>query len=728
MNLHCVISFLFNGLTTVFDILLYPIYFAWYQPWKELKKRRTPRSTVNFTSENEVIIKSVAESLTKEVRANQPFVENVYELFKLSSNKHAEKLCSGTRKILKQVIEQDTQNIAAQKFLMEDAYRWYSYKSIQNRIDNVSLGLISGTCVKSKDVVVFYADTCLEWFISAMACFKINCKIATIYTNLGQDGVRYCINKVKPKLIITTQQLLPNLLDILGKKSNYPKEIIYFPTSFNSDNIGDITVVPWIVHNFDDIENFGKDSDKAKVTWKAAKRDDVAMIMFTSGSTGNPKGVVLSHDNIIEGVYGFQIKISNDVGYADLSNETYVAYLPLAHIFELMVELLQYSTGVRVAYSSPFTLTEKSPKIAKGQKGDLALIQPTLMVAVPLVLNRVYKNIRSAVENKNPLFSQLFKLSFEYKRYWRERGMDTPLLNALIFKKISNALGGKLRVLYCGGAPLSNDIYHFFRLVMCPTTITGYGLTESCGNGIQSNNMDPQMSPQDGFVIKLQSWKEGSYLVNDKNQPGGEILLSSRTVAKGYYKLEDELSNASFFTDSEGVEWFRTGDIGQLDPISGTLRIVDRRKDLIKLQMGEYVSLSKVESEIKMHPMVDMVCVYADPMKVSTIAFIIPDDTKLSEMANQCKISHNTASRKDLCNNPLLTEHVLKDLKRFVTGKLQKFEIPKEITLVNEMWNPESGLVTAAMKLKRKAIQNAYQHDIDKMYRKIDQSKSIQFP
>ena len=108
-------------------------------------------------------------------------------------------------------------------------------------------------------------------------------------------------------------------------------------------------------------------------------------------------------------------------------------------------------------------------------------------------------------------------------------------------------------------------------------------------------------------------------MVNDQNRPGGEILLSSKTLAKGYYKLEDELSNAAFSKDSEDIQWFRTGDIAQLNPINGTLRIVDRRKQLIKLKMGKYVSLTKVEREIKLHPMVHLVCVYADPMKTSTV-------------------------------------------------------------------------------------------------------------
>ena len=572
MNLYLVVSFLFNGLTTIFDILLYPIYYSWYQPWKELKRRRTPRVTVDFVSENEVVIKCLELPLTKEVRANQPLVRNIYELFKISSNKHAEKLCSGTRKVLKEVTEQDKQNIVARKFLMEDAYRWYTYQSIQKRIDDVAFGLVSETCLKSKDVVVIYADTCLEWFISAMACFKVNCKIATIYTNLGPDGVRYCINKVKPKLIITTQKLLSNLQEILNNESNDLKEIIFFPNLMHPGNIDNIKEGPWIIHNFDDIEHFGKDSGDANNAseWQVAEQDDIAMIMFTSGSTGNPKGVLLSHGNIIEAVHVNTASISEYMECIDLSNETHIAYLPLAHIYEFVVEMTSYCSGVRVAYSSPFTLTERSPKVAKGQKGDLSLIQPTFMIAVPLVLNRVYKNIRSEIENKNPLFAQLLKLSFEYKKYWHERGMDTPLLNALVFEKIAGVLGGKLRVLFCGGAPLHNDVYDFFRLVMCPTTIVAYGLTESCCNGMGSSKNDPQLCPADGLVLKLESWKEGGYLVNDENQPGGEILLSSKTLAKGYYKLENELSNSSFFTDSNGVQWFRTGDIAQLDLIAGT--------------------------------------------------------------------------------------------------------------------------------------------------------------
>ena len=195
-------------------------------------------------------------------------------------------------------------------------------------------------------------------------------------------------------------------------------------------------------------------------------------------------------------------------------------------------------------------------------------------------------------------------------------------------------------------------------------------------------------------------------------------------MTQGYYHLQDVSANSAFVTDSKGKRWVRSGDIGQLNPVTGSLRIIARRKDLVKLQMGEYVSLSKVESEIKIHPLVDTVYVYADPAKTTTVALIVPDQSKLLELGHQLNISNNYATYKDLCKNPILIDWVLKDITTYVSRRLENFEVPKGITLVSETWNPDSGLVTSAMKLKRKPIQNAYQHEINRMYDSIALLKS----
>ena len=181
------------------------------------------------------------------------------------------------------------------------------------------------------------------------------------------------------------------------------------------------------------------------------------------------------------------------------------------------------------------------------------------------------------------------------------------------------------------------------------------------------------------------------------------------------------------------MHWFRTGDVGHLNPTTGSLSIIDRRKDLVKLQMGEYVSLSKVESAVKMHPLVDTVCVYADPTKTATIALILPDNAKLFELKEKLGVcSHSeheddeqlNNTREFLCKNAMLVDHVLKDVIKHVSGQLQNFEIPKAIKLVHEAWTPDNGLLTSAMKLKRRAIQMMYQQDINQMYDTIAMSKA----
>ena len=210
-------------------------------------------------------------------------------------------------------------------------------------------------------------------------------------------------------------------------------------------------------------------------------------------------------------------------------------------------------------------------------------------------------------------------------------------------------------------------------------------------------------------------------------------MLNSKSLANGYYNCPDEMSNASFYTDSEGTRWLRTGDVGYLNPTTGSLSIIDRCKDLVKLQMGEYISLSKVESEIKIHPLVDTVCIYADPTKTATVALILPDGAKLFELKKELNILFPSEhedddmwnnSKEDLCKNDMLANHVLKDITKFAAKKLQNFEIPKAVKLVPDEWTPDTGLVTSSMKLKRKPIQKLYQQEIDQMYDMIAMSKA----
>ena len=733
MGVYGQIKPILKATIAIVDILLYPFYYVWYQPWKELEKRKTRRTTIEYISGTEVLAKPVITPFHRQIKQNQPDASNIYELFKIAAEKHSSQPCSGTRKVLSEKMEKDSKGTVTTKFMMEDDYQWQSFETVHKRIENVSDGLLVGTSLNPKDIVVIYADTCLEWFLIALACFRNNYTIATLYTNLGTDGVAYGINHVKPKLIVTSQELLPKLLGILDNNVQDVKNIIYIDNPLKALVLDDgINEGQFNIQTFNEIEGFGKNiqGDRNKYSLKSAEKDDLAIIMFTSGSTGNPKGVMVTHENMMEAIQNQEIYAYDMFGEAlekSISEECYLAYLPLAHILELNMEIMFYCAGVKVGYSSPATMTEKSPKIAKGQKGDIALVRPTVLVAVPLVLDRVYKGIMANVASKGPVFEEIFNFIYQYKKFWFRKGFDTPLFNRIIFKKLQGALGGRVKMLFSGGAPLANDVNEFFKICICPEVVIGYGSTECTGGASCSDRFDEIGEcgrPAFGTTFKLESWEEGGYLVTDQPGPRGEVILNSKSLTKGYYNLQDESSNASFTIDSNGERWFRTGDIGQFNPVTGSLRLIDRRKDLVKLQMGEYVSLSKVESEIKIHPLIDTVCVYADPTKTSTVALIIPDNAKLFELRDQLNITDKCETKEEVCKNSILIDYVLKDITSFVSRRLEKFEIPKGITLVSEMWTPESGFVTSAMKLKRKPIQNAYQTDIDRMYDNIAVLKS----
>ena len=282
----------------------------------------------------------------------------------------------------------------------------------------------------------------------------------------------------------------------------------------------------------------------------------------------------------------------------------------------------------------------------------------------------------------------------------------------------------------------------------------GYGLTESCACCTIMDSDDNSTSrtgpPLQGVLVKLIDWDEGNYRVTDNPPRGiyflfsmnqimradlfetiwvltswptliiflllsfeGEVVIGGGNVALGYYKLPDK-TKEDFFTDDTGRRWFRTGDIGEMAP-DGTLKIVDRKKDLVKLNHGEYVSLGKVESELKTCPLIENICVYGDASQPYCIALVVPDRNKLTTLAEKIGLGHY--SFEELCTNETITSSMLKEISQHGRkAGLEKFELPGAITLCNELWTPESGLVTAAFKLKRKPIQDYYHKDLKRMY------------
>merc|ERR1719466_272581 len=209
--------------------------------------------------------------------------------------------------------------------------------------------------------------------------------------------------------------------------------------------------------------------------------------------------------------------------------------------------------------------------------------------------------------------------------------------------------------------------------------------------------------PVQNSKLKLVNWEEGNYRVTDKPNPRGEVILGGNQIAKGYYKLPDK-TNEEFYTDEQGTRWFMTGDIGEVYP-DGTLMIIDRKKDLVKLQFGEYVSLGKVEACLKGCPVVANVCIFGESSKSYVVATICPVKETLVDIAR--KFGKEELSWEEMVEDKDLTGAVLREVINHGKGaRLEKFEIPGAVTLTGLEWTPDTGLTTAAMKLKRKPLED----------------------
>ncbi|XP_013880551.1 long-chain-fatty-acid--CoA ligase 3 [Austrofundulus limnaeus] len=646
-------------------------------------------------------------SATKKlVTSLHPGVDTLDKMFEYSAMRFPSRDCLGTREVISEEDERQSNGKVFKKVVLGQ-YRWLSYKEATTAATQLGSGLAS-LGQRPKTNIAIFCETRAEWVIAAQACFIYNFPLVTLYPTLGGPAIVHGLNEAQVSHIITSRELLETRLKAILPEVPRLQHII----------IVDNTPTSWpdcprgiSIHNMAAVQKLGARPQNAQCERKHPLPSDIAVIMYTSGSTGVPKGVMISHMNIIACISGIAEKIPNLC-----EEDTYIGYLPLAHVLELCAELLCISHGCRIGFSSPQTLADQSTKIKKGSRGDASVLQPTLMAAVPEIMDRIYKNVMTKVEEMNSLQRALFVLTYNYKLEQLSKGSSTPLCDRLVFRKIRSLLGGRMRVLLSGGAPLSAATQRFMNVCFCCPVGQGYGLTETCGAGTVCELWDYSTGRVGGPLacceIKLKDWLEGGYRSTDKPHPRGEILIGGPNVTMGYYNSESK-NQEDYFVDVNHQRWFCTGDIGEFHE-DGCLKIIDRKKDLVKLQAGEYVSLGKVEAALKNCPLVDNICVYANSDETYVIGFVVPNQKQLLALAGQYGIR---GSWEELCNSKAMEELVLKVItEAALTAQLERFEMPRKIRLSPDPWTPETGLVTDAFKLKRKELKTHYKDDIERMY------------
>ncbi|KAF8414278.1 hypothetical protein HHK36_002279 [Tetracentron sinense] len=634
-------------------------------------------------------------------------------LFEQSCKKHARGRFLGSRKLInKEVIT----GSGGRKFEMLHLgeYEWETYGETFDRACNFASGLVKLGHVKDSRAAIF-SETRAEWLLAFQGCFRQNITIVTIYASLGEDALIHSLNETQVSTLICDFKQLKKLA-ALSSSLETIKHVIYFEEDETTIDSGiSSNMSNWTVSSFLEVEKLGKESP---IHPRLPSKTDIAVIMYTSGSAGLPKGVLMTHGNIVSTAAAVMTVIPR-LGI----NDVYLAYLPLAHVFELAAETVMLSAGCAIGYGSAMTLTDSSNKIKKGTQGDASVLKPTLMAAVPAILDRVRDGVLKKVNEKGGAAKKLFNLGYKRRLAAIEGswlgawGLEKFLWDVIVFKKIHSILGGRIRGMLCGGAPLSRDTQRFINICVGAPIGQGYGLTETCAGAAFSEWDDTTVGrvgpPLPCCYIKLISWEEGGYLTSDKPMPRGEVVVGGFSITLGYFKNEAK-TNEVYKVDENGMRWFYTGDIGMFHP-DGCLEIIDRKKDIVKLQHGEYISLGKVEAALMSSNYVENIMVHANPFHSYCVALVVPSHQALEKWAQEAGIGYKNFP--DLCQKDEALAEIKQSLSKVSkTAKLDKLEIPAKIKLLPDPWTPESGLVTAALKLKREQLKSKFKEELEKLY------------
>ncbi|KIK63618.1 hypothetical protein GYMLUDRAFT_40677 [Collybiopsis luxurians FD-317 M1] len=544
-----------------------------------------------------------------------------------------------------------------------------------------------------------------EWQIVDIAIATYGLVDVAIYDTLGKDVVEYMINHSHVSAIFTSLDHIPTLLKLQPKIPMLKAIVSMDPLTPEMRKV--LTEWGWSVGiHVMDMKEFEAIGEAKLLEPVRATPDQLVSICYTSGTTSNPKGAMLTH-----GMLALSVQ-SNLYGLDLPEDGATMSYLPLAHIYERVTELATIATGARIGYFSgdPLRLIE-----------DAQILKPSLFPSVPRVLNRVYQAAMLAGDVPG-LKGTLFRKAIEAKlAKMRATGDNTHLFwDKLVFRKVQAVLGGKLRLVTSGSAPIHAEVLDFLKIALACDVCEGYGMTENCGTSTKCWPFDPTASgtvggPQPANEIKLIDVPAMGYTSEDKPRPRGELCTRGENVLKAYYKDEKNTQEA---IDEEG--WLHTGDVAEIDEC-GRVRIIDRVKNIMKLAQGEYVAVEKIENTYSSSAAVAQLFVHGDSLQSYLLAVVVPDPIHLSAIASRVtgtKItSEDAKALVGACKNPSVikefTDLLDKEAKK---GGLKGFETIKRIHMSLDPFSVEDGTLTPTFKIKRKDAYKKFKAELDALY------------
>ncbi len=648
--------------------------------------------------------KSAERKSRREIHAEFTAEQSMPLMLKASCAKFPQTVAVGFRNIVKTAKEKildEKGNEKEWEFLYLGETQYLSYAQIWSKIVAFANGLRVQLGIKPGQKVALYEETRWEWLVSCYGAWLAGATVVTVYANLGEDALVYALKESECNAVVCASKQVKKLVTLCSENG------IQLAAVIATDHQGNAPTPAGQkpqVCTWESVVDAGAGLPEPSTI--PTSPEALALIMYTSGTTGDPKGVMLSQGNVLASVKALDMRLKVFLHLAE-GEPTYCAYLPLAHILEFAAENVMLMNGFRLGYGNPRTLTNTSAR----PHGDLQEFKPLLFAGVP----RIYDTIKKGIEAKLPpvgtLKRTLFDRAFAERRDALKRGLDTPFFNKRVFSAAASALGGNVQFMVSGGAPLSATTQEWLTVVFGCAVGQGYGLTETASATSIQDYYNPALENVGKLLscceVKLRSVNE--FKVTD-SPPRGEILVRGPTVAKGYYKQEDKTKEA-FLEDG----FFATGDVGQFQP-DGTLKIVGRTKALAKNAHGEYIAMEALESMYVQNNLVmpNGICIDVDSHQPFIVAVALTDQHKAMDFAKARGIAGTFPA---ILKDKKFLKAAVESLAQ--TGKdngKKPFELIKNVRFYAEEWTPENGILTAAMKLKRREITAKYGQDIQEMY------------
>ncbi|KAF9997623.1 hypothetical protein BGZ80_010413 [Entomortierella chlamydospora] len=633
-----------------------------------------------------------------------PHAKTVYDLFQHAVSKFSSNDFLGTR----------TYDPSTKKY---GAYSWQTYGQVHDRIEAFGSGLIHvyekilGNTQLKRWSLGIWAQSRPEWFISDLSCSFFDMVSVPLYETLGSDSVEYVCNHAEIKVVVCSANHIPKLLASADKLPFLQGIVSMDSIDESTRSAGDKKGIK--IFDFSEIETLGK---KFPRKHSPPQESDVNTICYTSGTTGQPKGAMLTHKNFVAAVGGAResLKLTPE--------DTMISYLPLAHIMGRFTDTMTLFGGAKIGYFHGDMLALLD---------DAMELKPTYFPAVPRLLNRIYAKVAaSTIQAPGPLGAiSRHAVNEKVANLEAGKGFRHELWDPLLFEHVRQVLGGRVQVILTGSAPISKEVLSFLRVAFCCVVLEGYGATESmatisvtsCADYIPGHVGGPRAVVE----LRLVDVPEMNYLTTDKPFPRGEIQTRGANMFVGYYK-DEKNTNATILPGG----WVASGDIGFIDN-RGCLTIVDRKKNIFKLAQGEYVAPEKIENVLTARcKLVMQMFVHGDSLESSLVAVSVPDPDTFLPWANSIANSQIKASDSEglskLCNDPRILNAFLKELEAAGrAGGLNGFELPKKVHLTFDAFSVENDILTPTSKLRRPQAKAYFQDKIDIMYNELRATQPV---